>query len=104
MLIVIVWIVAVSELALVPRVAVLALVAVVILAAGRAAVWVVVVPVARPQVVLGAPWVVQHNVTVTLELNSDLLVDKLEEAVLVHLVVEIVRLIGTFFEPGPRHL
>lgn len=45
----------------------------------------------------------EHALPVALQLDLDLSVDELEKAVLVHLVVEVVRLVGSFFKPGPRH-
>ena len=48
--------------------------------------------------------VVEHALTIPLQLDFYLPVNKLQESVLVHLVVEVIRLIGAFFEPWPWHL
>ncbi len=47
--------------------------------------------------------IVHNDISFTLELYSDLPIDELKEGMLVELVVEIVTLVRTFFEPGPRH-
>ena len=46
----------------------------------------------------------QHDIAVTLKLLPDLPVDKLEKAMLVHLVIEVVRQVSALFEPRPGHL
>ena len=46
---------------------------------------------------------VHHSISFPLQLYSDLSVYELEEGMLVQLVVEIVRLVSAFFEPGSRH-
>ena len=51
-----------------------------------------------------APIMVQHALPIALQLNLDLAIDELEEAVLVHLVVEVVGLVGALLQPRPRHL
>ncbi len=47
--------------------------------------------------------IVHNDISFTLELYSNLSIDELKEGMLVELVVKIVTLIGTFFEPRPRH-
>lgn len=46
---------------------------------------------------------VHHNITVTLELLTDLAIDKLEERVLIHLIVEVVGQICVLIKPGSWH-
>ena len=50
----------------------------------------------------GAPCV-EHHFAVSLQLESDLPVDELQERVFVHLVVKVVGLVGAFFQPGAWH-
>ena len=47
---------------------------------------------------------VQHMLTVSLELKTNLAVDELQEGVLVHLIIKVVRLVGVLIQPWPRHL
>jgi len=97
-------IVATSELALVTRTSSVAVIAVIILATRCAVIRMVVLMVAV-EVVLGCDaWIAFHNISVPLKLDSDLLVYKLEERVLVHLIVEVVRLVCPLFKPWTRHL
>lgn len=46
----------------------------------------------------------EHAFPVALQLYLDLPIDELQEAVLVHLVVKVIALIGPLLEPGPWHL
>ena len=46
---------------------------------------------------------VHHNISVALELLSDLSVDELEEGMLIHFVVEVVGQVCVFFKPRSRH-
>ena len=48
--------------------------------------------------------IMEHAFPVALQLYLDLPIDELQEAVLVHLVVKVIALIGPFLEPGPWHL
>lgn len=103
MMLVAVLIVAVSELTLITGVSAVPVISVIILATRRAGIrmMVLMVPV---EMVLSAAWITLHNVSITLKLDSDLLVNKLEERVLVHLIVEVVGLVCPFLKPWSRHL
>ena len=46
----------------------------------------------------------EHTLAITLQLDLNLPVDKLQESVLIHLIVEVIRLISTLFKPRPWHL
>ena len=48
--------------------------------------------------------IMEHAFPVALQLYLDLPIDELQEAVLVHLVVKVITLIGPLLEPGPWHL
>ena len=97
-------IVATSELALVTRTSSVAVIAVIILATRCAVIRMVVLMVAVEVVLGSAAWIAFHNISVPLKLYSDLLVYKLEERVLVHLIVEVVRLVCPLFKPWTRHI
>jgi len=103
MMLVAVLIVAVSELPLITGVSAVPVISVIILATRRAGIrmMVLMVPV---EMVLSAAWITLHNVSIALKLDSDLLVNKLEERVLVHLIVEVVGLVCPFLKPWSRHL
>ena len=47
---------------------------------------------------------VEHDCSITLQLQSDLSIDEEKEGVLIHLIVKVVWLVGSLFEPGPRHI
>ena len=67
-------------------------------------------------VVSGTRWILTSSVRVVirasmvqhfpvpLQLDLDLAIDELEEAMLIHLVVEVVGLVCPFFKPRSRHL
>ena len=46
----------------------------------------------------------KHAFAVALQLYLDLPINELQEAMLVHLVVKVIALLGTLLEPRPRHL
>ena len=45
----------------------------------------------------------QHAFSVALQLNFNLPVDELQKSMLVHLIVEVVGLVGALLEPRPWH-
>ena len=45
-----------------------------------------------------------HESSISLQLKADLSVYEKKECVLVHLVIEVVRLVGSLLKPGPWHI
>ena len=46
----------------------------------------------------------EHTLAITLQLDLNLPVDKLQESMLIHLIVKVIRLISALLKPRPWHL
>lgn len=90
-----------ASLIVVGAVVALVILVLVVVAIGDDARWVLTssaIPRVAPRPIM------EHAFPVALQLYLDLPIDELQEAVLVHLVVKVIAIIGPFLEPGPWHL